>query len=547
MSSVGSRTSPTASVTRLDASMRLRERAFVAIALAGLSAGALWVDRSLQFFIGRDSSLFLYVAQRIQEGAVPYRDVWDHKPPLIYYFGMIGLALGDHGITGVTVVEFATLFFAAVVGFWALYRTLGLLPALFGSVAWLTAIPLMLDGGNRPEEYAWPFQFSAIALFLGEKRAGPSRWRWIVIGVTAGFAGLLKPTILGVWAAIYLAEAVHAWQIRSARSITLPVLLGTLGGLAVVLPVGLYFVTIGAAGDFVDQVIRFNVEYSSAGLSEHLGALIEGVGFTSFSGLFPIAFAGWVAALIQLMRGSAPARARPLFLVAAFALPIDFALASGTGRPYREYFLACLPTLGVLAAVAASSARPALERAATRLRLSPQAVVIGGFVLVAVLSVSAIPTLAQFRRELGPNDQERTRPIATTYVKEHTVSTDRVLFWGGEGGLNFTTGRRAPTRYAYQYALYMRNYQSPAKVDELLTALQHDPPALIVDASPATLDVPPLDRATREGWILQEPKYAILPEMDRLFSWIDANYVRVDDVGYLRWPIYAPRKAVSPE
>jgi hypothetical protein len=527
--------------------MRLRERVLITIVLAALSAGALWIDRSIQFFIGRDSSLFLYVAQRIQDGGLPYRDVWDHKPPLIYYFGVIGLALGDHGITGVTVVEFATMLIAAVVGFWALYRTLGLLPALFGSIAWITAVPLILDGGNRPEEYAWPFQFGAIALFLWEKRAGPSRWRWFAIGIAAGFAGLLKPTIIGVWAAIYLAETVHALQVRSLRSIALPVVLGTLGGLAVVLPIGLYFVATGVIGDFMDQVLRFNVEYSSATLTEHVLALFEGIGFTSFSGLFPIAFAGWVAALVQIVRGTATPHARPLLLFGVFALPIDYALASGTGRPYREYFLGCLPTLGILAAIAASAVRPALERASARLRLPARTVVIGTFVLVAVISASAIPTLAGFRRGLGPNVQERTRPVATTYVVEHTSSTDRVLFWGGEGGLNFTTGRRAPTRYAYQYALYMRNYQSPAKVDELLTALQRDPPALIVDASPATLDVPPLDRAARAGWTLLEPKYATLPEMDRLFSWIDANYVRVDDVGYLRWPIYAPRKAVTPQ
>jgi hypothetical protein len=93
----------------------------------------------------------------------------------------------------------------------------------------------------------------------------------------------------------------------------------------------------------------------------------------------------------------------------------------------------------------------------------------------------------------------------------------------------------------------MRNYQSPGKVDELLTALQRDPPALIVDASPATIDVPPLDRVARKEWTLLEPKYAILPEMDRLFSWIETNYVRVEEVGDLRWQIYAPRKAVTPE
>src|SRR5437762_14368666 len=63
----------------VDATLSTRARTVVVIALAGLCAGALLVDRSLQFFIGRDSSLFLYVARRVQEGGVPYRDVWDHK------------------------------------------------------------------------------------------------------------------------------------------------------------------------------------------------------------------------------------------------------------------------------------------------------------------------------------------------------------------------------------------------------------------------------------------------------------------------------------
>jgi hypothetical protein len=392
--------------------MRLRERVLITIALAALSAAALWLDRSIQFFIGRDSSLFLYVAQRIQGGGLPYLDVWDHKPPLIYYFGLIGLALGDHGISGVTVVEFTTMLIAAIAGFWALYRTLGLLPALFGSIAWITAVPIMLDGGNRPEEYAWPFQFGAIALFLGDKRDGASRWRWFAIGILAGFAGLLKPTIIGVWVAIYLAEAVRTWQLRSARSIVQSLVLGALGGLAVALPIGLYFVATGIFGDFVDQVLRFNVEYSSATASEHWQALVAGIGYTSFSGLFPIALAGWVAAVVQLARGTAPANVRPLLLFAVFALPLDYALASGTGRPYREYFLGCLPTLGVLAAIAASAVRSALERASARLRLPAPTVVIGTFALVAVLSATAIPTLATFRRGLGPNEQERTRPVA---------------------------------------------------------------------------------------------------------------------------------------
>jgi len=513
----------------------------VTITLAAVVTGALFIDRSLQYFVGRDSSVFLYVARVVQNGGVPYRDVWDHKPPLIYYLDVVGLTLADRGIPGIALVEFAALLAAALVSFWALNRTLGLLPALFGTIAWTTALPLILDGGNLPEEYALPLQFTAVALYVLERTTAPSRWRWIAIGVAAGFAVLLKPTVLGLWAAIYLAEVARAWQARSLRAPVASAVLGALGGFAVALPVGLYFVVTGAGADFVDQVFRYNIEYSRATLGERFDALTEGIKLATFSGLFPIALAGWIATIVQLLRGSASAQARPLLAVAVLALPIDYALASATGRPYRQYFIACLPALGILAAITANAARPLLERAAARLKMSPRVLAVGGFVLGILLFATAIPAIAAYRRADGPNEQQQTRPLATAYVIDHTAPTDSVLFWGGEAGLNYTTGRRSPTRFAYQYALYMREYQRTAQVDELLSALERDPPVLIVDASPSTIDVPPLDRATRDGWVLLEPQYTVLPEMDRLFSWIAEHYVRVDEVGSLRWPIYRSR------
>jgi hypothetical protein len=420
-----------------------------------------------------------------------------------------------------------------------------LLPALLGSVAWTTALPLILDGGNLPEEYAIPLQFGAIALFVWRSDSHPLPWRWVAIGVAAGLAALLKPTVLGVWAAIYLAQSAHAWRSRSLGSIVAPALLGVLGALAVTLPVALYFVANGAIDDLADQVFRFSFFYSQSTFSDRLQALAEGVLLTSFSGLFPIALLGWAIALAQLVRGSASPVARPLFVVAVLALPIDLALASATGRPYRQYFLGCLAVQAVLVAIAASSMGPTLEGVAVRLRLSPKLLLAGSFGLCALLFASAIPAVASYRQETGPNRQQLTRPVATAYVVGHTVASDRVLIWGGEAGLNYTTGRRSPTRYAYQYALYMRGYQRPEFVSELLLALQREPPALIVDASPATTDVPPLDRTARQRWTPLEPHTVVLPEMDQLFRWIEDRYVRVDQVGFLGWPIYAPRSGVS--
>jgi hypothetical protein len=39
----------------------------------------------------RDSGVFLYVAWRFLNGDIPYRDVWDHKPPLVYFVDALGL------------------------------------------------------------------------------------------------------------------------------------------------------------------------------------------------------------------------------------------------------------------------------------------------------------------------------------------------------------------------------------------------------------------------------------------------------------------------
>ena len=46
----------------------------------------------------RDSGVFLYIGWRFLNGDIPYRDVWDHKPPLIYFVDALGLTLTPHSL-----------------------------------------------------------------------------------------------------------------------------------------------------------------------------------------------------------------------------------------------------------------------------------------------------------------------------------------------------------------------------------------------------------------------------------------------------------------
>src|SRR6266496_1916463 len=58
----------------------------------------------------RDSGVFLYVGWRFLNGDIPYRDVWDHKPPLIYFVDALGLRLTPDSLWGVWLLQFIVIF-----------------------------------------------------------------------------------------------------------------------------------------------------------------------------------------------------------------------------------------------------------------------------------------------------------------------------------------------------------------------------------------------------------------------------------------------------
>src|SRR5689334_23537947 len=113
---------------------------------------------------GRDSGVFLYVGSAILRGEVPYRDVWDHKGPIIYFIDALGLQLGGGSQWGVRLLEWMSLSVATLAGYDTMRRMFGIFPALCASALWIFSLVVLLQGGNFTEEYALPLQFGALWL-----------------------------------------------------------------------------------------------------------------------------------------------------------------------------------------------------------------------------------------------------------------------------------------------------------------------------------------------------------------------------------------------
>jgi hypothetical protein len=394
-------------------------------------------------------------------------------------------------------------------------------PATFGSIAWLVALPrLFLRDGEQTsfvELFALPLQFATLAFVARRPELRFSRGESLAIGILAAFALLLKPTLVGIWIALVL---VMVWRER-ARAIG-SVMLMAAGGIAVLALFALIFAMRGALDEMVEQALRYNATYSSfAPLAERLGAISEGLRLLSPSGLAPLALAVFAYALATRRWGV-------LVLIAVVALPIEMLLATA-GRAYNYYFIPWLPAMAVLGAFAAAE---------LRVRLAPSRAV--AIIALALLLMAIQP--ARLVARLAPTGDDGTSRAAAAYLRERTQPTDAVLIWGSHAEVLILAERRSPTRFVYQYAaLATRGYATPAAVDELLADLAARPPAYIVDASASSFVTPPLDRAAMRAWVSPEAQYAWLPETERIAAFVETNYVREGSLPVSGWPVFRRR------
>lgn len=462
-----------------------------------------------------DAGVFFYAAQRLLDGGAPYRDIWDHKPPGVYFVDAAGLLLA--GRTGVWLVQLAFLVVAVLLGHRALRREFGAVPAFVGSLAWLVALPrLFLSEVGQTgfvEFYVLPFQFGALLLSMEIRTLTTARA--MAIGVLGGAALLFKPTLIGLWLAIGLVTLL-----QRRRDATAPLAAIALGALVPLALVVAWAAGRGVLSDMIDQAVAYNRAYAAfAPLPERVAAVLSGLRLTLPSGLAAVAVGAWLYALAT--RRSAPT----LLVLALVAFPLEIALSTW-GRGYHYYFIPWLPVMAILAAFAVHEVQ---RRAAPR--------IVRPMLAAAVVAMSVVPALLVTRLALTTDDG-RSR-AAAAYVAANSRPSDTVLIWGSHAEVLFLADRRSPSRYVYQYAaLSTRGYATAFRVSDFLLDLQRAQPALILDASRDSFVTPPLDLAGLRAWVSPEPQYAPLPEFEAVVAYIEARYERAGTEPATGWPVW---------
>ncbi len=457
----------------------------------------------------RDEGVFVYIGKGILRGEIPYRDMWDHKGPLIYYINALGLWISQSSLWGIWLVEALMLACSLVLLYLLLRRTLGLSPALFGILAWLAGFMLVL-GGNIVEEYAILPAVLSVYLVMFRPRFAAA-----YAGALAGVLFMLRPNEIAapvLALAFLLVDPARArdWQPVWRSLLQFMFAFALVPALFVA-----YFARNGALGDFFNGVFLFNLYYVSDG-SSPLPALLAGLGYLILPVVFSVAS---IAAVIVRRKAVLSGEQKQLFSFATVLLVLTLPLSVLSGRVYRHYYVPWLLPLAVLSAylpffLDGSLIAPRRKRG---LGLLAWSVLLMGALIS--IRIRAVPLLSS---GAAPGEPQAVQSI------QAFVPEDRQLFiWGNETGYAALADRRFASRYLYLIPVLTPGYGEGAAA-QLLADIEAKRP-VIIDTSPADPDTPSL----RE----QPSGYAYL---GALYAFIHEHYHIVGTITGKNWVVWGP-------
>jgi len=287
-----------------------------------------------------DTETYRYISFVMMKGGVPYRDVFDHKPPMIYALNYTGLFLGGW-------LQWLINTFLAALATFLLYR-LGrkhrcpypaIPPLLFNL---MLHDFLIIGTGGVTREYASMVLVIFFCVMMGE-----GRWRYYVMGLLASFTFFLQQEQV----LAFLPFLVYSFFRRGDG--VLPgrrIMEFVAGGLLVLAPILLYFGWHHALADLWRDAFGFNFGWYTTTLRETFGEHLKRAKRVLDAGNYE------VAVLVVLVLGIVSLLSRHgnkrLLLASLAAVPLSIIPAFMGGRgvlgDFYDYYLPLSASVSIL-------------------------------------------------------------------------------------------------------------------------------------------------------------------------------------------------------
>ncbi len=221
-----------------------------------------------KYFAG-DSAIFNLIGKGMAEGKTVYKDLFDHKGPILFFIQKWGYLMGGRG--GVFFIQcilgsFNLLFLYKL---WMIIKNQekNTLNLIFVFICGYAMFFYTFQKGNLSEEYSLPvisislYLFAKYALSLEKTHKHPCSYS-IVYGISVAVISFIRiNNAVSVLAGIAVI-AIYLIVKKQFANLFLNLLCGMLGALIVALPVIMYFATKDALYEMIYATFTFNFLYA---------------------------------------------------------------------------------------------------------------------------------------------------------------------------------------------------------------------------------------------------------------------------------------------
>jgi hypothetical protein len=431
---------------------------------------ARWMPHGSLAAMEGDSGIFLYIGQQVNNGLTPYVDVWDHKPPLIFWLDAFSLRFTPGSARGIVCLAFAFAF-GFFIAIWFLLRArVGAYPAIFALLLGVNLLPDVMLNPNMTEVFSLPLQAISFLLLCREAEDGPRAYYPVLQGLFAAALFQLRPNngaVIALYVIVSVAEHIRRRAIRRLLASLATFLAAFVIGNAVVLwPI----VARGNFREYWDAVFRFAAEYSGMRPAiMHLYALA--VGLLKISRFGGSVIAGAAVVAVAATRPTWTNVRDRFSMLAVALLGMEVAGAAVSGRAFEHYFMMWLLPATVLAGLFVNKCGEAIgvKRFAVASFCGACAVLLGGSMLDSAREAGE----AQVKFRDG-------RASVVAYVRGRTTPSDRVFVWNGSADVLVRLGRRTATRFFHGGAMMdQRSYRD--QVGEAFRDVERVGPKFILE------------------------------------------------------------------
>ena len=383
--------------------------------------------------VGGDKEIFRYGGLVIFKGGVPYRDFFDHKPPLIFFLNVTAFLVGEWGfwLIDFGLVLWATLFFFRLCQRYRLPYP-WLLPLLFN----LMIRDFLLEVGlGMTREYTVIFGMLFFCVMMGT-----SRYRYLLMGLLGGLTFFMQQE----QSLTLLPLLVYALVTDLSIPFVGKILRLGLGFLAIALPLLLFFALHHSLGYLWQDAFLFNFQWYTAqrkSMFDHFRTIKEMLDRVNYEIPFMIAATIGIASLFlkHKKKGLLIAALTSLLL----SLSQEFMGKREENHAFEHYFIPLSASICILLFIVFAFTE---ENALLDRRVRP----IYGFLLCCSLGYTALQHATHLKRV--KDDSDISSPTYS-YLRQHTIGDYQLFLMGDSYFIHAFNEKRilSPSPWIYQH------------------------------------------------------------------------------------------------